>query len=377
VKREYTFFKATDFAQDEAFIHWVKQEGMNSELDQRWLEWLRIHPDKAEVIEEARILVRSIIHERQYPLTDQKRKALWTRIDTSAAESDLHTTTPATAPPKKSRLTPRFYQIAAAITLLAVTGAWLFDIRLNRIQSLITERRFTVPDADQPFVKYRNNNQSIRTITLDDGSKVTLEPNTEIRYPKDFSQERQVFLTGEAFFDVTRNPEKPFSVHTDELVTQVLGTSFTVRAYEGEKNIRVSVRTGKVSVFSEICNDPKYRHEKQIEGAVLMPNQQVVYSRHQARMVKSLVDDPIMLPKAQAHTSFQFTDSPIREVFGSLEQAYGVDIVYDEEALSNCYLNASLDSLSFHDKLRLISKGINAKYEILDGHVIISGNGCR
>jgi len=64
-------------------------------------------------------------------------------------------------------------------------------------------------------------------------------------------------------------------------------------------------------------------------------------------------------------------------VFSRLEKAYGVDIVYDEEALSSCYLNASLDSLSFHDKLRLISKGINATYEILDGHVIISGDGCR
>jgi len=376
VKKEYTFFEAIDFAQDEAFIQWVREEGRNSDHDRRWLEWLRAHPDKVEVIEEARILVRSVIYERQYPIADQKRKALWSRIDASAAESDLHAGTPEAAP-RRSRLTPRFLKIAAAIGLIAIAGTIILTSRFNNIRSLITERQLTAPGGGDPFVEYRNDDLRTHTITLDDGSKITLGPNSVIRYPEHFSIERKVFLTGEAFFDVARNPEKPFSVHTHELVTQVLGTSFTIRAYEQEKNIRVSVRTGKVSVFSEKFNSEKSRREKQMEGAVLMPNQQVVYSRNQLRMVKSLVDEPVMLPKAQQHTSFQFTDSPISEVFGSLEKAYGVDIVYDEETLSNCYLNASLDSLSFHDKLRLISKGINAQYEILDGHVIISGNGCR
>lgn len=367
MKKEYTFFKAIDFAQDEAFIQWVREEGMNSEQDRRWLEWLREHPDKVEIIEEARILVRSVIHESQYPFPDHKRKTLWSRIDASATESDLHHTASPRPPRRKSRLTPRFYKIAAVVAFVATAGILLYYIRPAGIRSLIDNPQFTILEADGHFVEYRNDGLKIHTITLDDGSKVTLEPSSVIRYPEDFSLERKVFLTGEAFFDVVRDPEKPFSVHTHELVTQVLGTSFTVRAYEEEKNIRVSVRTGKVSVFSE----------KPLEGALLMPNQQVVYSRHELRMVKSLVDDPIMLPKAQHHTTFLFTDSPIGEVFGSLEEAYGVDIVYDEETLANCYLNAALDSLSFHDKLRLISKGINAQYEILDGHVIISGNGCH
>jgi transmembrane sensor len=376
VKKEYTFFKAVDFAQDEEFIQWVREEGRNSELDKRWLDWLREHPDKVEVIEEARILVRSVLHEHQFPLTDQKRKALWSRIDTSAAESDLHAVQPEE---KESRLTPQFYRVAAALVLLAVAGLYLLKARMDSFQRLTPGSSTEFANTDDHFVEYRNDGIKTHTITLDDGSKVTLEPNSVVRYPEDFTLERKVYLTGEAFFDVARDPKKPFSVHTQELVTQVLGTSFTVRAYEDERNIRVAVRTGKVSVFSQKTGNEHNDHneDKQIEGAVLMPNQQVVYSRHELRMVKSLVDNPMMLPKAHEQTSFLFSDSPISEVFSRLEKAYGVEIVYDEETMSNCYLNASLDGLSFHDKLRLISKGINAQYEILDAHVIISGNGCR
>jgi transmembrane sensor len=375
VKKEYTFFKAVDFAQDEEFIRWVREEGINGDLDRQWLDWLREHPDKAEVIEEARILVRSVLHERQHPITDQKRKALWSRIDASAAESDLHAPVPEE---KESRLTPRFYRIAAAVTVLAVAGILLLKARMDSFQPLLSDSSPSFTNTADHFIECRNDGVKTHTVTLYDGTKVTLEPKSVLRYPEDFKAERKVYLTGEAFFDVTRDPKKPFSVHTQELITQVLGTSFTVRAYEDEKNIRVAVRTGKVSVFSQKSGkENSDSNDKQIEGAVLMPNQQVVYSRNELRMVKSLVDNPLMLPKAQEQTSFQFSDSPISEVFGSLEKAYGVEIVYDEETMSNCYLNASLDSLSFHDKLRLISKGINAHYEILDAHVIISGNGCR
>lgn len=348
----------------------MKEEGRESERDKRWKAWLRVNPGKAEVIEEARTLVRSVLHERQYLLGDQKRQALWSRINANAAGSDLHAAAPE---PKQAYFSPLFYKIAAGILLLAAATALVLALFPGNGPG---PREITLADTDTHFVEYRNDGIKTHTVTLDDGSKVTLLPSSVIRYPEDFSHERKVYLTGEAFFDVARDPQKPFSVHTHELVTQVLGTSFTVRAYEDERNIRVAVRTGKVSVFSE-TGKALQSQKGQIEGAVLMPNQQVIYSRNELRMVKSLVDNPLVLPKTMEYTSFQFTDAPINEVFSLLEKAYGVDIVYDEEVMSNCFLNASLDSLSFHDKLRLISKGINARYEILDAHVIISGNGCR
>ena len=93
-------------------------------------------------------------------------------------------------------------------------------------------------------------------------------------------------------------------------------------------------------------------------------------------MTKSLVENPaVLMPPARRN--FEFADAPISEVFEAIEEAYGVEIVFDEQALASCYLNASLDDVALYDKLKLICRGINASYEIMDSHIIIYGKGCR
>ncbi|HKZ38374.1 MAG TPA: DUF4974 domain-containing protein, partial [Chryseolinea sp.] len=116
--------------------------------------------------------------------------------------------------------------------------------------------------------------------------------------------------------------------------------------------------------------------EKPVEGVVLTANQQVVYEREEMKLTKSLVENPVVLVPL-AKLDFEFTDTPIKEVFRLIENAYGVDIVYDEEALSTCYLNASLSDVPLYDKLKLICAGINATYEMMDSHIIIYGKGCN
>jgi hypothetical protein len=137
--------------------------------------------------------------------------------------------------------------------------------------------------------------------------------------------------------------------------------------------VLIQVMTGQVSVFKD--NSDKQSADKKIEGVVLMPNQQVIYERQQMKMTKSLVENPSVL-KPVNQMEFEFVDAPVKEVFESIEESYGIDIVYDEELLANCYLNASLDDVPLYDKLKLICKGINATYEIMDAHIIIYGKGC-
>src|SRR5204863_8818186 len=109
----------------------------------------------------------------------------------------------------------------------------------------------------------------------------------------------------------------------------------------------------------------------------LTANQQIVFSKDESRMIRSLVENPAVLPAQSEKKNFEFTNTPIKEVFSMLEDAYGVQIIYDEQVMANCYLNASLDDVPFYDKLKFICKGVNAKYEILDAHIIISGGGCN
>jgi ferric-dicitrate binding protein FerR (iron transport regulator) len=103
-----------------------------------------------------------------------------------------------------------------------------------------------------------------KTILLPDGSLVFLNSNSSISYSKNFKNKRELKLTGEAYFEVKRNPEKPFLVETEKIKTRVLGTSFNIKAYKNRQT-KVSVNTGKVEVdIKEIC-----------EKIILIKNQQL------------------------------------------------------------------------------------------------------
>ncbi|MEZ7514099.1 FecR family protein [Flavobacterium frigidarium] len=86
-----------------------------------------------------------------------------------------------------------------------------------------------------------------KTIHLPDGSLVFLNSNSSISYLQNFKNNRELQLTGEAYFEVVKNPEKPFLVKTDKITTRVLGTSFNIEAYKNSRT-KVSVNTGKVEV---------------------------------------------------------------------------------------------------------------------------------
>lgn len=218
-----------------------------------------------------------------------------------------------------------------------------------------------------------------KRITLEDGSIVTLNSGSKIRYPKQFSSsKREVFLTGEAFFEVTKNPAKPFLVYANELIVTVLGTSFNVRAFPNDKKVIVKVRTGRVGVaVAQKIND---KNTRKVDNLILLPNQQVVFSRQEIKLVKSLIENPILL-SANSQTSirhsFVFEAVPASDIFKVIEQAYGVDIVFETELFTNCQFTGNLTDLSLYEKLDIICKSIEANYQILDTKIIVSGEGCN
>ncbi|MEJ7644767.1 MAG: FecR domain-containing protein [Chryseolinea sp.] len=367
--KDYSDFTPVELAQDEDFIQWAlsgKKEDQHT--NHQLFTWISQHPEKKEVVDEALRIVRAINNERQFFLHDSKQQEIWMRIEASVS-SEI----------KSGRFsTLAWYGIAASILVIAVAAFSLLEygnINLPGKQSAAEIRK-----ADgEHLLKYSNESNMPHSLVLEDGTVVTLQPHSVIEYPQLFSATRRdVYLSGEAFFNVARNPQKPFSVYANEIVTRVLGTSFTVRAYEKERDVVVAVKTGKVSVFRDAENQLLKDSTISLEGTLLTPNQQIVFSRDKARMLKSLVEEPLALPAAADVDEFRFVDTPIREVFARLEKAYGVVIIFDEEIMADCLFNtSSLKGLTFYDKLRLVCKGVNAKYEILDANIIITGSGCQ
>lgn len=211
--------------------------------------------------------------------------------------------------------------------------------------------------------------------SLPDGSKITLKPGSSIRYSKSFQdRKREIFLEGEAFFDVAPDSQRPFLVYTNELTARVLGTSFLVKAYKGKKEVIVIVKTGKVSVY-ENMNDGSREHQPQ-EEIILTPNQQVIYDSKQKLTIKKLVNHPEpVIPQPVFKDSY--TNSSVIEILNSLEENFGIEIQYDSAVLSNCTLTSDMSHEGFYEQIEILCNALGAQYIVSEDAILIKATGCK
>ena len=142
-------------------------------------------------------------------------------------------------------------QYAAAFIILLVAGLYAYHWKSTNPDKIVKENSLA-PE----IIKVVNSGTTAQKLTLEDGSTVILEPGGEVRYNEKFLNRREVYLSGDAFFEVTKDASRPFLVYANEITTKVLGTSFSIKAKQGEKEIVVAVKTGKVSVMANsVSND--------------------------------------------------------------------------------------------------------------------------
>jgi hypothetical protein len=158
-------------------------------------------------------------------------------------------------------------------------------------------------------------------------------------------------------------------------VTEVLGTSFKIKADQDGEKVFVTVRTGKVSVYKANTKHPGI--DDKTEGVVLLPNQEVVYLTGDQLFEKKIVDLPQLVIPNPAGDNFTFENAPIDDVFTSLEEAYGVEILFDAETMKHCYITAPLGSEPLFEKIKVICQTIGASYEIIDARVVVTSTGCE
>ncbi len=352
--KHYEHFELEDFVQDLYFRKWIL--GRLPGEDQFWEAWYTAHPEKQELLEQARSMVVGLHYEPEE--TDEQEIG-------QAVEQVLQLLHPPQRPP--------FYQTivfwgAASFFLAALLGLLVWKYRS------LPDHGDAADTITRTGIHWKENNSSEReTIWLDDGTRVELLPSSKLGIAADFGgATRTVRLIGEAFFEVKRQPERPFYVYSDNIITKVLGTSFWVRSYEMDENVSVSVVSGKVTVQKD-GNDKT----PETQEFVLTPNQQAVISKKHPNMLKKLVAEPVIIAQTERHATFRFTDTPITEVFQTLEKAYGITISFDPDIFKNCNLTARLTNEALFEKLDLICETIQANYKITDGQILIQGPGCN
>ncbi|WP_342083666.1 FecR family protein [Dyadobacter sp. OTU695] len=282
--------------------------------------------------------------------------------------------------PRFSRNTVRMFSSIAAALIVSLSLFYFYSGRSSQGKSVTGA---LLPEASREgLVSTHNNTAQPMPIKLDDSSEVTLAPGAGLTYPRKFSAgKREVELSGDAFFNITKNSHCPFFVYSGKLVTRVLGTSFWVKEAGEEHQMQVEVVCGKVSVFENesISTDKpsspgKHRFNK---GVILTPNQRVTYFEESGHLMTSLVDKPVLLTAHAELPPAIYKNTVLPEIFQRLKDAYGVDIVVSGEAVNECTFTGDLTNMSLFDQLDLICQSNDGSYEVQGTRILVSAAGCK
>ncbi|MEO9966317.1 MAG: FecR domain-containing protein [Reichenbachiella sp.] len=199
---------------------------------------------------------------------------------------------------------------------------------------------------------------------LDDGSYITLHAHAQLTYPKDYNHEkREVRLTGEAFFDVAENAEKPFIIHAENTDIKVLGTSFNVKAVESSPVTEVVVVTGKVQVT--------HRSDQ----VTLLPGEKAIVNRKTGKLFKIENDDPNF--QSWRTKKFEFTNLALDEVVRLLSEAYQQPIKLKNQHLNKCPVTVSFDGQSLESIITVLVNTLDLSVVESAGGLVLDGTGCE
>jgi len=223
------------------------------------------------------------------------------------------------------------------------------------------------------FTVYKSDGDTVRYVTgkagagktmivyLNDGTKVTLNSGSELRYPQTFAgKKREVYLNGEAYFEVAHNPEKSFQVHSGKVVTSVLGTSFNVMAYPQLSKMTVTVLTGKVAVKN---NDSK-------QLVTLLPKQRASLSAgNVAFAVDSVKDLSDMV--AWSKGELVFNNATLEEIALKVGNRYGVNIKVASREKSQRRITGTFNKQSFIEIMDAVTHLTETSYKKTNDNFII------
>lgn len=213
-------------------------------------------------------------------------------------------------------------RIAATVLLLITTSIATYYI----YNDWVTPQNTTLCKMEVP-----HGSQS--KVVLPDGSEVCLNSGSVLEYEPDFgrSHTREVRLVGEGYFQVSKDPGRPFIVHTNDIHVKVLGTVFNMRAYANDKVIELSLIEGKVNVFSRSETNG---------NVILLPNERLTYDKSSKKMWTDKVDAKRF---AQWTTGrLNFVNASLVDIMKDIERKYNVRIVIDSESMQKEIFSGSI-----------------------------------
>lgn len=308
----------------------------------------------------------------------QLENLLWEKIqDRIRAEDNAHQQTAV----RRWWQSP-YTRLSAAASIALIAG-FTYWFTLNRpAETLHWEG---APITLSGMHQEENSSSGSRVIKLEDGSQVTLGRNSRVQFPQPFARnQRVIYLTGNAFFEVTKDPKRPFKVYTGSLLTKVVGTSFSIRS--AASHLEVAVITGKVIVEKATAKSDRPVNDSfkpGNNGVLLTPNQKVTYFPKDDHFITGLIENPVVIApltvteNALVTRPFAFEDTPLSDALAEIGAAYGIDIVVENEAIANCPITADLSQQPLYTKLEIISTALKAHFDVKGTRIILTGGSCH
>lgn len=248
----------------------------------------------------------------------------------------------------KSSLTPNYIRVAAVVIILVGISAVIY---------LTTNRKSAIE-----MVQINTGNESNTLIkTLTDGSVIYIAQNSLFSFPEEFETEsRNVELKGEAFFDITPNPDKPFIIETDEALIQVLGTAFNVKTKNGN-DFELFVDRGKVKVT--LKSNPSH-------------SQFVVAGEQINSIENSLIKSQHIANQSAAwyRQRMHFKDEPLRNIINVLNRNFNTTFALEVKEVGNRRLTVTFHNETAETMTELLCVTLNLKSQIINGSVVLSEN---
>lgn len=313
----YASYDAQDFICDPFFQDWILHP--ETEAAAWWEEWMTSHPERTETIRDARVLLQSLYFEEQVPSDDKVQQSL-----AAAQEKIAESITPV-------RHLPRVWWAAAAAAGIILCAG---------IGYLITGSRHTQ-------LSYTTAYGEMQTFYLPDSSRLILNAHSAVRYSKEWQpgQAREVWLDGEAFFDVRSASASTFRVHTKDLAVEVLGTAFDIRGRRGKTE--VVLQSGKIRV----------RFTTSAHADLLMtPGDRIIFDPATA----ALAHTTIAPEKYTSWKDKKLTDATVTEILQYLEDNYHKTFILEDETLAKRKIGGVILLDNLDDALFALSTVLNA-----------------
>jgi transmembrane sensor len=202
-------------------------------------------------------------------------------------------------------------------------------------------------------------------LELSDGSKVWLNKKTKVSYSSDFNQDtRTIHLEGEAYFEIAKNPKKPFIIIAPNSRTTVLGTAFNLKAYKNEKTVELTVTHGKVSFANN--RSQAIVLEKGNKGVIQYGTNELVKLDNNGTNSLSWKDEKLV-----------FENSSFKEVCSDLESYFSITTNTKSNELNNCRFTGSFNKPQLEDVLKVIEVTMNIEHQSSNNTITFSGKGCK